>query len=208
MHGSFPGSLQFAAQPVVDLEQVRADVVEPAAPRVRFGAVPGPLLEFSPRTIASDRLLIDLLVVSASAGLKYTMSICGIRISQPTVGKYMRRRSRPLSQTWRTFLTNHLEQITAADFCVVPTVTGRVLFVLVLLAHTRRRVVPVAATPHPTAPWTHPTKYVECYERSRTHLSLDKDAPASRPVSPASAGPIIAIPEVNGLHHRYERHAA
>ena len=52
------------------------------------------------------------------------------------------------------------------------------------------------------------TQYVEYYERSRTHLALDKDAPASRPVSPASASPIIAIPQVNGLHHRYERRAA
>ena len=50
-------------------------------------------------------------------------------------------------------------------------------------------------------------RYVEYYERSRTHLALDKDVPASRPVSPASAGPIIAIPQVNGLHHRYERRA-
>ena len=50
--------------------------------------------------------------------------------------------------------------------------------------------------------------YVEYYERSRTHLALDKDAPAARPVSPASAGSILAIPQVNGLHHRYERRAA
>ncbi|HEU4889101.1 MAG TPA: hypothetical protein VFV49_14545 [Thermoanaerobaculia bacterium] len=47
-------------------------------------------------------------------------------------------------------MTNHLEQITAADFFVVPTVTGR----LVLLAHNGRRVVHVAATAHPTAAWT------------------------------------------------------
>ena len=52
------------------------------------------------------------------------------------------------------------------------------------------------------------TRNVMYYERSRTHLALDKDAPASRPVSPASAGPIIAIPQVNGLHHSYERRAA
>jgi hypothetical protein len=43
---------------------------------------------------------------------------------------------------------------------------------------------------------------------TRTHLGLDKDAPDHRPVSPPSAGPIIAIPEVGGLHHRYERKAA
>ena len=51
-------------------------------------------------------------------------------------------------------MTSHLEQITAADFFVVPTVTGRVLFVLVLLAHNRRRVVHIAVTAHPTAAWT------------------------------------------------------
>jgi putative transposase len=78
----------------------------------------------------------------------------GIQVSQATVAKYMRRRSRPPSQSWRTFLTNHLEQITAADFFVVPTVTRRVLFVLVLLVHHRRRVVHVAVTAHPTAAWT------------------------------------------------------
>jgi putative transposase len=51
-------------------------------------------------------------------------------------------------------------------------------------------------------------QYVEYYERSRTHLALDKDAPVSRAVSPSTAGRIIAIPQVGGLHHRYERTAA
>src|SRR5260370_327139 len=50
--------------------------------------------------------------------------------------------------------------------------------------------------------------YVAYYDRSRTHLALDKDAPASRAVSPPAAGRIIAMPQVNGLHHRYERRAA
>jgi len=47
--------------------------------------------------------------------------------------------------------------------------------------------------------------YMEYYERSRTHLALQKDAPVSRPVSPTITGRIIAIPQVRGLHHRYER---
>ena len=51
------------------------------------------------------------------------------------------------------------------------------------------------------------TLYSRYYHRSRTHLGLEKDAPDPRPVSP-SAGPIVMIPEVGGLHHRYERHAA
>src|SRR5207302_11207283 len=60
----------------------------------------------------------------------------------------------PPSQTWRTFLANHIGQIMAADFFVVPTATGRLLFVLVMLAHARRRIVHVAVTEHPTAAWT------------------------------------------------------
>ena len=52
------------------------------------------------------------------------------------------------------------------------------------------------------------TLYCSYYERARTHLALDKDAPIPRPVMPAGAGDIVAIPEVGGLHHRYERRAA
>jgi len=68
----------------------------------------------------------------------------GIAVSQSTVAKYMDRRARPPSQTWKTFLANHRGQVMAADFFVVPTVTYRLLFVLVILAHERRRVVHVA----------------------------------------------------------------
>jgi transposase InsO family protein len=66
----------------------------------------------------------------------------------------MRPQRRPPSQAWRTFLTNHANQIMAADFFVVPTVTFRLLFVLVILEHDRRRLVHVAVTEHPTAAWT------------------------------------------------------
>jgi transposase InsO family protein len=51
-------------------------------------------------------------------------------------------------------------------------------------------------------------EYVSYYMRSRTHLALDKDTPCSRPVTPPSAGRIVTIPEVGGLHHRYDRTAA
>jgi putative transposase len=176
--------------------------------------------------------------------------------------------------------------VIATDFFVVPTVTYRVLFVLVILAHERRRVVHIAVTDHPTSAWTaqqlrnafsneecpsyllhdrdcafagiagtidamqieevvtvprspwqnayverfigsirrecldHVTvlsaaglqrvvkKYVAYYMRSRTHLSLAKDSPTSRPVMPPTAGRVVAVPEVNGLHHRYDRAAA
>jgi putative transposase len=78
----------------------------------------------------------------------------GFDVCQASVAKYMIRRATPPSQTWRTFLANHLQQIAAADFFVVPTATCRLLFVLVILAHERRRVVHVAVTDHPTAAWT------------------------------------------------------
>ena len=64
------------------------------------------------------------------------------------------RASGPTGQKWRTFLANHIGQAVAADFFVVPTVTYRLLFVLVLLAHDRRRVVHVAVTEQPTSAWT------------------------------------------------------
>jgi hypothetical protein len=51
-------------------------------------------------------------------------------------------------------------------------------------------------------------RYVEYYERSRTHLALDKDAPISRAISPSTDGLIVSVPQLGGLHHRYERIAA
>ena len=53
-----------------------------------------------------------------------------------------------------------------------------------------------------------PKSYFAYYHRARTHLSLGKDAPDTRPVQLPSAGEIVAFPEVGGLHHRYERRAA
>jgi len=90
----------------------------------------------------------------------------GIDVCQTTVTKYMVRRRQPPTQTWRTFLTNHRTQLKAADFFVVPTVTCRLLFVLVMLAHDRRRVVHVAVTTHPTAAWT-PNSYARRFRGTR-----------------------------------------
>ena len=64
------------------------------------------------------------------------------------------RRRRPPSQTWRTFLANHIATLASVDFFTVPTITGRVLFVLVVLMHHRRRIVHGNVTEHPTAVWT------------------------------------------------------
>jgi hypothetical protein len=100
----------------------------------------------------------------------------GIDVSQATVAKYMARRRRPPSQAWRTFLANHVNQIVAADFFVVRTATCRLLFVLVILAHDRRRVVHTAVTAHPTAAWT-AQQFREAFpwEQAPRYLGRDRD---------------------------------
>ncbi len=211
----------------------------------------------------------------------------GIEIAESSVSKYLIRSRRPPSQTWRTFLQNHVTGIVSVDFFTVPTVRFQVLYVFLVLAHERRRIVHFGVTPHPTAEWTvqqlreafpwdtapqfllrdrdrifsrdfveqveafgirevlsaprSPWQrayaervigtirrecldhvlvfgesdvrrwlkmFVEHYHRSRTHLSLGKDAPEPRPVQGRDKGPVVSLPEVGGLHHRYERRAA
>jgi putative transposase len=76
-------------------------------------------------------------------------------VAQATVAKYLGRRGGPpRSQSWRTFLANHVSQLASIDFFTVPTATFRVLFVFVVLSHDRRRVVHVNVTAHATAAWT------------------------------------------------------
>ena len=82
------------------------------------------------------------------------LSKLGIDVSERTVSRLLRRRDRPPSQTWRAFLTNHVTALVSLDFFTVPTLTGRVLFVLVLLSHHRRRIVHLRITERPTADWT------------------------------------------------------
>src|SRR5262249_47948113 len=78
----------------------------------------------------------------------------GVTVSQATVSKYMLRPRRPPSPAWRAFLKNHAKDLIALDFFTVPTATFRVLFVLVMLTHSRRRLVHFNVTEHPTAEWT------------------------------------------------------
>jgi putative transposase len=52
------------------------------------------------------------------------------------------------------------------------------------------------------------TSYFAYYHQARTHLALNKDAPALRPIELSAVGQIMQLPEVGGLHHRYLRQAA
>ena len=78
----------------------------------------------------------------------------GIDVTKSTVEKYRIRPPKPPAPTWKAFLNNHVKDLVSPDFFVVPTVTHQVLFVLLILAHKRRRVVHFSLTEHPTAEWT------------------------------------------------------
>ena len=213
------------------------------------------------------------------------LKMLGISISERTVSRVLRRLPRPPSQTWKTFLHNHLGQMVSIDFFTVPTITMKVLFAFIVLEHGRRQVLHFNVTEHPTAawtaqqiveafancdtprylirdrdavygtdvrlriaslgikevltapqsPWQNPyaerligsirrdclnhfvvlnanhlkrslALYFRYYHGSRTHLGLGKQCPFPRPIS--SAGRIVEIPQLGGLHHRYDRVAA
>jgi len=211
----------------------------------------------------------------------------GVDIGETSVSKYMVRCRQPPSQTWRTFLQNHAQQLVSIDFFTVPTIRFQVLYVFLVLAHDRRRILHCNVTAHPTAEWTGQQlreafpfdqlpryllrdrdaifgdafrrqvrdmgiqevlgiprspwqrayvervigsirrecldhlivfnevslrrtlrSYLEYYHKSRTHLSLGKDSPEPRPTQSVEMGRVVAVPQVGGLHHRYERRVA
>jgi putative transposase len=78
----------------------------------------------------------------------------GIEVAKSTVEKYRVQVRKPPTPTWKTFLKNHMQDLVSLDFFTVPTVTYKVLFVLLILTHERRRVVHFNVTEHPTAEWT------------------------------------------------------
>ncbi len=102
---------------------------------------------------------------------------------------------KPPSQTWRTFLTNHVGTLASIDFFTVPTATFRVLYVFVVLAHDRRRVVHFSVTEHPTAAWT-ARQIVEAFPEActPTYLMRDRDQIYGEPFRDRLAG--MGIEEV------------
>ena len=104
------------------------------------------------------------------------LALLGHTVSEATVRKYRVRTQKPPSQTWRTFLGNHLGDIVAVDFFVVPTATFRILYTFVILRHDRRRVVDFNVTAHPTAAWT-AQQVVEAFpeESAPRFLIRDRD---------------------------------
>ena len=206
----------------------------------------------------------------------------GFDIGQTSVAKYIVRRKGPPSQGWKTFLHNHADGIAAMDLFVVPTISFRLLYGLLIMGHGRRHILWFGVTAHPTAEWIanqiteacgweqvprylvrdrdgaygeifirrlrsmgirdRPTSprspwqngycerligsirrdcldhvvvfgerylrhllrsYANYYNQNRTHLSLNKDTPASRVIQ--NVGRIQPLPILGGLHHRYAR---
>jgi len=82
------------------------------------------------------------------------LALLGHDVAERSVANYMVRGRKPPSQTWRTFLDNHVPDIAACDFFTVPTVTFRVLYVFIVLRHDRRQVVHFNVTTNPYAEWT------------------------------------------------------
>jgi transposase InsO family protein len=101
----------------------------------------------------------------------------GIEVAQSTVAKYMARSGRGRSQTWTTFLRNHTAGIAATDFLIVPTIGFRLLFVLVILRHERRRLISLSVTANPTAEWI-ARQITEAFpwDEAPDHLVRDRDA--------------------------------
>ena len=100
----------------------------------------------------------------------------GINVAKSTVEKYRPQVRKPPSPTWKAFLANHMQDLVALDFFTVSTVTFKVLFVLVILAHKRRRVVHFNVTEHPTAEWT-AQQVVEAFpwDEAPRYLLRDRD---------------------------------
>ncbi len=101
----------------------------------------------------------------------------GIEVAQSTVTKYMVRCRRPPSQSWKTFLRNHGAAIAAMDLLVVPTIDFRLLYVLVILSHHRRRILSFGVTSHPTAEWI-ARQITDAFpwNEAPRHLIRDRDA--------------------------------
>ena len=101
----------------------------------------------------------------------------GIDIGETSVSKYMVRSRKPPSQTWRTFLENHLTQMVSIDFFTVPNIRFHVLYVFLVLAHDRRRILHFNVTAHPTAEWTgQQLREAFPFDQVPRYLLRDRDA--------------------------------
>jgi putative transposase len=99
----------------------------------------------------------------------------GFAISERTVSRLMPKKDRKPSQTWMTFLRNHVGQmVSVVDFFTIATIQLRVLYVFVVLAHDRRRVLHFNVTEHPTPGWA-AQQIVEAFPQDSVPRYLVRD---------------------------------
>jgi hypothetical protein len=110
-----------------------------------------------PKTAADIRRLIREMSVAnplwGAPRIHGELLKLGIDVGQTTVAKYMARRRRPPSQGWKTFLRNHADGIASMDLFVVPTISFRLLYGFLILRHSRRELLWLGVTAHPSAEW-------------------------------------------------------
>ena len=100
----------------------------------------------------------------------------GIDVGQTSVAKYMARRRGPPSQGWNTFLRNHADGIAAMDLFVVPTISFRLLYALLIMGHDRRQILWFGVIAHPTAEWIANQLTEACgWEQIPRYLIRDRD---------------------------------
>lgn len=86
--------------------------------------------------------------------IRSELLLLGYDITESTIAKYMIKERKPPSQTWKTFLKNHMHSTVAIDFFVLPTITFRVFYVFIILRHSDRKLLHFNVTTNPTAQWT------------------------------------------------------
>ena len=100
----------------------------------------------------------------------------GIDVGQTTAAKYMAKRRRPPSQGWKTFLRNHADGIASMDMFVVPTISFRLLYGLLILRHSRRELLWLGVTTHPNAEWIARQLTEACgWKEAPRHIIRDRD---------------------------------
>ena len=100
----------------------------------------------------------------------------GIEIGQTSVAKYMARMRRPPSQGWKTFIRNHADGIASMDLFVVPTLSFRLLYGLLILRHGRRQILWLGVTVHPNAEWVARQLTEACgWEWTPSYIIRDRD---------------------------------
>jgi len=109
--------------------------------------------------------------------IRSELLLLGYDVAESTIAKHMLKKRKPPSQTWRTFLKNHMYNTTAIDFFVLPTITFRVFYIFIVLRHYDRKVLHYNVTLNPTAQWTaNQIAQAFPYDTAPKYLIRDRDS--------------------------------